>query len=1230
MKTTEEKLINRGSEDEMEVRGYRPSLCRMTPVAVGGVCTGGLLFLLFYWLPEWGVKASFRRCSLKEARILLLRTTDEERTWICVKVHVLSAPGLTPFDSGTTPPLKEERRGLADENQGLIPRESFKVHYFTHKRIKYYWNESTRNFERFKGLEDNKVTCAEIHRDHSSGLRKTLQRQRALFFGVNEIDVSVPSLIKIFVKEVMNPFYCFQLFALILWALEDFYDYSIVMAVIFLLSIAASLYTIRKQHVRLHNMVVQHSVVVVSVCRGKKDFEEVLSTELVPGDVLAIPANGMVVPCDAALISGTCIVNESMLTGESVPVTKTSLPNSGEAASKRYTAEEHKQHSIFCGSRVIQSRYRAGEPAKAVVVRTGFSTAKGQLVHSILYPKPTDFKLHRDATQFLMGMVVVAIVGFVYTVVVDVLNEVPLRGIIFDSLNIVTVAVPPILPVALASGIAHAQHRLKRLGLFCVSPQRINICGQLNLLCFDKTGTLTEDCLDLWAIQRAQGGTFLPRDTEVATEDLLKTSFVACMSTCHTLTTVEGQLCGDPLDLKVFTATGSILEEPKEEHAALYNTHIVALVRLPQQSGELGIVHQFPFSSSLQRMTVLVRRQRQTDLDIYLKGAPETVAKLCKAHTGRSGVIFATWRASSRMTVPCIEVPESFGEILEAYTRQGLRVIALAHRQLETEQLSLAEIQSLEREQMESNMDFLGLIIMQNKIKEQTAGALLELRQADIRTLMVTGDNLLTAISVARDCGMVRSHEKVIIVDAAPPHESHPARVTWHYSGNSLLKNNQMCEINFDDAKLDGNYHLAASGRDFAVIAEHFPSLLQKLLLRGTVFARMSPNQKTQLVQALQSMDYIVGMCGDGANDSGALKKAHCGISLSELEASVASPFTSSIPNISCIPNLIREGRAALVTSFCVFKYLALFSTVFFCGMTLLYWVLTNFGIYQMAFIDTGISFFVVFSMCLSPACEKLVRQTPATSLISCSVLFSVVSQFLNCLLFLLVPFLLVQQQSWYEPPVPIFFTEGALNNSTVAPPDQEGPDNVTDVYNVRNFENTSIFYVSAFQFLTLAITLSKGKPFRQPFYKNWVFMLSVLIQYALLLFFLLQPIPAVDDVMQIADVPYGWRITILIIAVAHALASFILEILIPDTWRIITANLQKKGNDQASDANTKMVTKHRSWAFFSWVLCCKKRPPKSKYKRVALELRTEPDWPPVPSAVTYADGPRSRTSVDL
>jgi cation-transporting ATPase 13A3/4/5 len=94
------------------------------------------------------------------------------------------------------------------------------------------------------------------------------------------------------------------------------------------------------------------------------------------------------------------------------------------------------------------------------------------------------------------------------------------------------------------------------------------------------------------------------------------------------------------------------------------------------------------------------------------------------------------------------------------------------------------------------------------------------------------------------------------------------------------------------------------------------------MLVKTQIFARMSPDEKNEVVERLQALGYNVLMCGDGANDCAALKAADVGISLSEAEASVAAPFTSSTPDVGCVLEVIKEGRAALVTSFSCFKYM--------------------------------------------------------------------------------------------------------------------------------------------------------------------------------------------------------------------------------------------------------------------------------------------------------------------
>lgn len=109
---------------------------------------------------------------------------------------------------------------------------------------------------------------------------------------------------------------------------------------------------------------------------------------------------------------------QSNFPGESVPVTKTPMPNS---ANVLYNEKEHARHTLFCGTQVIQTRYYGNERVYAVVIRTSFSTAKGSLVRSILYPPPVDFKFEHDSYKFVQLLAVVAAVGVLYTVVSKVI-----------------------------------------------------------------------------------------------------------------------------------------------------------------------------------------------------------------------------------------------------------------------------------------------------------------------------------------------------------------------------------------------------------------------------------------------------------------------------------------------------------------------------------------------------------------------------------------------------------------------------------------------------------------------------------------------------------------------------------------------------------------------------------------------------------------------------------------
>ena len=143
---------------------------------------------------------------------------------------------------------------------------------------------------------------------------------------------------------------------------------------------------------------------------NENDLTEVDSSDLVPGDVIEIPEMTSM-PCDLALLTGSCIVNESMLTGESIPVIKNAIPFINDV----YDPVVDQKYTLYGGTKVIQTRKFGNSKVLGLVIRTAFVTTKGNLVRDILYPKPNKFKFYQDSLKFIFGMGLLAVVGFLAT-----------------------------------------------------------------------------------------------------------------------------------------------------------------------------------------------------------------------------------------------------------------------------------------------------------------------------------------------------------------------------------------------------------------------------------------------------------------------------------------------------------------------------------------------------------------------------------------------------------------------------------------------------------------------------------------------------------------------------------------------------------------------------------------------------------------------------------------------
>lgn len=314
-------------------------------------------------------------------------------------------------------------------------------------------------------------------------------------------------------------------------------------------------------------------------------WRQVPSAELVPGDVYEVSDPSLIqLPCDSLLLAGDCIVNESMLTGESVPVSKIPTTNESLRALDMRTSAispDAARHFLFSGTRIIRAR-RPQDPkdeeavALAIVTRTGFNTTKGALVRSMLFPKPSGFKFYKDAFRYISVMAGVAGAGFIASFANFVRLKLAWHLIVVRALDLITIVVPPALPATLTIGTNFALSRLKTKSIFCISPQRVNVGGKLDVVCFDKTGTLTDDGLDVLGVRVVhrptmrfsdlldRSSTLVPgaayeRDPTVDYD--VHRAALYTMASCHSLRLVDNGLVGDPLDLKMFEFTDWSFEE---------------------------------------------------------------------------------------------------------------------------------------------------------------------------------------------------------------------------------------------------------------------------------------------------------------------------------------------------------------------------------------------------------------------------------------------------------------------------------------------------------------------------------------------------------------------------------------------------------------------------------------------------------------------------------------------